>query len=41
MDEDQFGLFNQKYMHVAEDNVVLGYILPETGLQRIRAAAGL
>lgn len=27
MDEDQFSLFNQKYMHVAEDNVVLGYIL--------------
>ena len=27
MDEDQFGLFNQKFMHVAEDNVVLGYIL--------------
>lgn len=27
MDEDQFMLFNQKYMHIADDNVVLGHIL--------------
>jgi hypothetical protein len=27
MDEDQFGQFNLKYMHIADDNVVLGHIL--------------
>ena len=27
MDEEQFSNFNDKYMHISEDNVVLGYIL--------------
>jgi hypothetical protein len=27
MDEDQFGNFNQQYMHIADDNVVLGHIM--------------
>jgi hypothetical protein len=27
MDEDQFSLFNQKYLHIEDDNVVLGHLL--------------
>ena len=27
MDEDQFSVFNQKYLHIEDDNVVLGHLL--------------
>jgi hypothetical protein len=27
MDEDQFSNFNQEYMHIGDDNVVLGHIM--------------